>query len=352
MSGRRRWTRVLLALTSLLAVAAAPSSPAPGNPEGPSYGVRPAHHDDSEAAGRSFTHAVEAGTPVIDGVEIFNFTDEPAVFDVYPADMVDAGGGAQAPAARDATIVAAGAWVVPARDRIEVGPERSLVVPLTIEVPVGTEPGSYRAALLVEPVRSGTESTIEARTRVALPVELEVLGAIDLGIELGRLGWSRDDGGIRFELPVTNGGNVTFVAGAEVLIDRGGDRPPVRIGMEPADRTLAPGAVTTLSTLWGEAPWFGRVTARPVVVARVGERTPIEHVGDEVTFWVVPWTQLLAALLVAVAIVIVLLMTRDRRRRWRERRREERALLRAFRAQRGSPLPPVEQDRTDELPIG
>jgi hypothetical protein len=326
---------VLLLIGALLALAAAPSSDPPAErPEGPSYGARPAHHADGPSSGRLISHAVEVDTLVTDGVEIFNFTDEPASFDVYASDMVGTSGDGLAPAARDAEVTGPGTWVTVEQETVEVAPRSSLVVPLTIEVPRGTVPGEHVAAFLVEPVRATSEENIESRARVALQVRLEVLGEIDLGVQLGPLRWRRPDGEVHLTQPVTNGGNVTFVAdGKVVLTDRAGQRI-AEVPLTPADRTLAPEAAVTFEAVWSDPPWFGRVTALAVVDVQAGERAPVAFEGEPVTFWIVPWTQILGAFVLLALLATILLASRERRREWRVRRREEREVLREYRARR------------------
>jgi hypothetical protein len=319
-------------------------------PAGPSYGVRPANHADGERAGRLIAHALEVDTVVTDGVEIFNFTDEPASFEVYAADMVATSGDGLAPAPRDAEVTGTGRWLEPEQDEVEVAPHRSAVVPVTIEVPRGTVPGEHVAALLVEPVTEAGDQTIQARARVALQVRLDVLGEIDLGVQLGPLRWRRPDGAVHFVQRVTNGGNVTFVADGRVLLTDRGGRRMADLELSPADRTLAPDATVPFEAVWSDPPWFGRVTARAIVDAQAGERAPIGFEGGPVTFWIVPWTQILAAFALLALLAAILLASRDRRREWRARRREEREVLRDYRARRDAAR--AEPDPSDHQPVG
>jgi hypothetical protein len=341
-----------LIVAALLSLAAAPAPEQGDPPDGPTYGARPAHHADGARAGRMFAHALEVGTVVTDAVEIFNFTGEPASFDIYPADMVRASGDTLAPAARESELTGAGAWLALEEQRVEIPPRTSVLVPFTIEVPPGTVPGAHVAALLVEPIRRSTGQTIEARARVAMQVQLDVLGEIDLGVQLGSLQWRQSGREVHFDLPVRNGGNVTFVADGIVVVE-GRDVVRLRdVPLLPAARTLAPGATTRFEAVWVEPPWIGRVTARAVVEAQAGDRAPVEFVGEPVTFWVVPWTSLLVAAGVLALLTAILLASRERRGQWRERRREEREVLREYRARRRSPQPDVDHEAPDDLRVG
>jgi hypothetical protein len=79
-------------------------------------------------------------------------------------------------------------------------------------------------------------------------------------------------------------------------------------------------------------------------------RTPVGFEGDPVTFWIVPWTQILAAFALLALLATILLASRDRRREWRARRREERAVLRDHRARRDAAR--AEPDPSDHQPVG
>lgn len=339
-------------IVAALVVLTLAASPTP-RPSGPAtdlrYGARAADPASREVSGLTFDHALEAGTSIEDAVEIINYGGQPVRFAIYGADLVPTGSGRTAPAARDVEVEGAGAWILPTRGSVDVPAYDSVLVPFTLRVPVGIVPGRHTAALLVEPMLVESNEMIVNRSRVSLRVEVEVLGDIDLGVHLGRLGWGRGGREVDFRLPVTNTGNVTFVASGVVsVVGRGGD-PLAEVALTPTDRALAPGASGSFSARWTDAPWFGRVTTRPVVAVDVGDRPPVEFIGDPVTIWLLPWSQILAALALIAMLAAVLLATRDPRRRWHERRLEERQLIRDHRARRKLGSDPPVDDRT---PVG
>ena len=317
-------TLVLLG-TSAIALAA---------PSAPQYGARPSHAAHAGEPAADFVHALEPGAGISDAVEVFNFTDAPAQFHVYATDLVPtAGGDAMTPAAREAEVVGAGTWLSPARETVSVGPRSSVEVPFDLVVPAGTPPEHHAAALVVEP-ETGTETaagptTVTNRTRIALRVDVDVLGEIDLGVILGGLTWERTDGGVRFTLPVTNDGTVTFEASGRV--DVRGSETTLPLG--PNGLYPSPGETVELTATWDDPPVFGHVTVRPVVEAVVGTRAPRPFAGAEVSFWLVPW-RLVASLAVAILLVVGIgWSTHDRLWRWWHRRRDERARVRDFRRQ-------------------
>jgi hypothetical protein len=346
---RRRLAGCVMAAIVVLTFAASPANQPAGPATDLRYGARAADAASREVSGLTFDHALEAGTSIEDAVEIINYGGQPVRFEIYGADLVPTGGGGAAPAARDEEVVGAGAWVRPTRSSVAVAPYDAVLVPFTLSVPLGTVPGRHEAALLVEPVLAETSEMIVSRSRVSLRVQIEVLGAIDLGVDLGPLGRGREGRAVTFRLPVTNTGNVTFVAGGVVSVVGGGDEPLAEVPFDPTNKALAPEVSGTFTARWDDAPWFGRVIAQPVIDVDVGDRPPVQFVGDPVTVWLVPWPQVLFTLGLAAALAALLLATRDPRHRWWERRREERQLIRDHRARRelDAGMPP--DDRT---PVG
>jgi hypothetical protein len=138
--------------------------------EGAMYGARPAHDDGSSA----FVLSISAGSSGEDAVEILNFTDEAAVFDLYPADAVPTAEGGHAPAARDAGVTGSGNWVTFATDSVEVAARSATTVTFTIDVPDGTTAGDHLSALVVEPQTATDQGTVAAKTRIGLWLKVTV----------------------------------------------------------------------------------------------------------------------------------------------------------------------------------
>ena len=321
----------VVALSSTTAAAGAPS-------RRPLYGARPANVAHVGTPAADFVHALEPGTRVRDAVEVFNFADEEARFSVYAADLVStAGGDAMTPAARDAEVIGTGTWLTVSRNDVSVAPRSSTEVPFVLAVPPGTVPDHYAAALVVE---AGTTmpgrlrgATVTTRTRVALRVNVDVLGEIDLGVVVGPMDWARRDGSIRFTVPVTNDGTVTFGASGHVRVTAGGRDPAVRLPLTPNGLYPSPGETIELRAVWDDPPLFGHVTVYPVVDATVGTRQPRQFVGDGITLWLIPWRLLVIPAIAIVLLGVLLWSTRDRIRRWWHRRHEEHVLVREFRRQ-------------------
>lgn len=161
--------RALLIATMLLLALANPVLAE----DGPTYGARPAPGDGDRSSG-TFNLTVGAGSSVSDAVEVLNFTNEAATFDVYAGGVVATSGGGQAPAAREAEITGAATWVRVNQATVEVPPRSAATVPFTISVPEETPVGSHTVALLVEPQDSTDTGGVASRTRIGLWIKLEV----------------------------------------------------------------------------------------------------------------------------------------------------------------------------------
>jgi hypothetical protein len=294
------------------------------------YDARPIHHGDPDLPVDAYQHTLEPGASVSDGVEILNFTEEAAVLFVHATDLEPVVDGPLLAAAHDAEVLGVGAWIAFESERAYVPPRGALVAPFELSVPAGTASGSYVAVILVEPCTVEGCATITFQLPIALRVDVEVLGPIDLGAVLGPLACARTDDGLRFILTVVNHGSETFAADWRVLVD-GADEVAVALGPVP---DVAPGGAVELSAEWAGPPRLGRVVAQPIVEATVHGRRPRELVGGEVAFWLVPWRDLAVIAGPLLALALLGWVTRVRRR-WLVRRRVERALAREPRARCG-----------------
>jgi hypothetical protein len=305
-----------------------------GAEELPDYGVRTVRLNDAERPGNSFFHAVESGSLITDAIEIFNFTSEPMVFDIYSADMVPTSNGGSTAASRTVDVTGTGLWIIPSADTVEVAPHDSVRVDFDIGVPAGTPPGDEEGALLVEPQTAPTGGSIESRTRIGVRIQIKVIGEVDLGVALGDLTSERDGRVVRFRLDVENTGDVTFEAGGTATVTdwRGNQR--AEILLEPEGVFVAPGEQVVLVGDWVDPPLFGRFDTTASVQATVGVREPVTFETNILTVWIIPWALLVSVLVLLLIIVGVLYAKRDTIKAWRERRRDERAMLKDYRKQR------------------
>ena len=300
----------------------------------PDYGVRTARLNDAQRPGSSFDHAVESGTTITDAVEIFNFTGETMVFDVYSADMVPISNGGVTAASRNVEVTGTGTWIVVSTDMVEVPPHDSVLVGFDIVVPVGTPPGDEVAALLVGSQTAPTDGSIESKTRIGIRVNIEVIGEVDLGVVLGRFTSERIGDTVRYRLEVSNTGSVTFEAGGTATITDWSDTIRAEILLEPAGVFVAPGDQVVLVADWTDPPLFGRFDTTATVQVTVGDRESVPFETGVLTIWIIPWGFIAIIAIVVLLIAGIVYWQRGDIKAWRERRRDERAMLKDYRKQR------------------
>ena len=161
---------LIVSLTLLLFAGIDPVAAQDGATDGAMYGARPAEDADSGA----FVLSIPAGSSGADAVEILNFTDEAAVFELYPTDAVPTAEGGHAPAARDAVLTGSATWVTFATDSIEVAARSAESVTFTVDVPDGMTVGDHLSALVVEPELATDRGTVAAKTRIGLWLKVTV----------------------------------------------------------------------------------------------------------------------------------------------------------------------------------
>jgi hypothetical protein len=298
------------------------------------YGVRPAPVGDGSRPIDRIEHALEPGTSITDAIEIFNFGDHEALFDVYAADMVPSSNGGLAPAARETPIAAGGAWLTPHVETVELGPGDWASLDFDIDVPAEASVGPHTAVLLVERRESPGQGMVDLKTRIGLLVEVEVLTEIELVARLGPITLERINGDVVFYVPVTNTGEVTFEVTGEVLVRDDYGRDISRIALAPADKYVAPGEKAVFSAEWENPPLFGHFQALSTVEATVGERVPVVFDGGPVDFWLVPWMWILVVLVTLLVVGGALTALRPAMKRRGRHRREEREILRQYRRRR------------------
>jgi hypothetical protein len=298
------------------------------------YGARPAPVGDGSRPIDRFQHDLEPGTTITDALQVFNFTDIPAVFDIYAADMVPSSNGGLAPAARETAVVAEGTWLSPRESTVEVGPRESATVEFDIEVPIEASIGEHRGVILVERHEAPGSGTFDLRTRVGLVVDIEVRQEIALAGTVGPMTVERDGGGVIFRVSLTNTGEASFATTGVIRIADAGNDEVARLSLAPAGRYVASGEEASFRAVWEEPPLFGRYEAVATLEARVGDRDPVVLDGRPVSFSIVPWTEIVIVVVALSLLAWALYRIRPRLARRARHRREERDLIRDFRRRR------------------
>lgn len=105
--------------------------------------------------------------------------------------------------------------------------------------------------------------------RIGVRVYLTVAGEAVRTLGVGNLTWERTGDGIRFEVPVTNTGNVRLDPRAELTFE--GFRLPSSALRMSRVETLLAGSAVTLTGLWPHPPLLADGTATATVTFAGGE---------------------------------------------------------------------------------
>jgi hypothetical protein len=188
-------------------------------------------------------------------------------------------------------------------------PDRDQPIEFRVRVPRDAEPGDHVTSLTVKRLAAAGEGSAALVAAVAVRLTVRVAGAARPAVELRDLEAPRlsGQGPIAGTVTVRNTGNVRLDfeganRGALGVFD--GDRERTRL---PFTGLLYPGEARDFRLAWPDPPPLGQFRLR------AGVRTPRGEVTASAGFWVVPWRQALALLLVVLAFV-VLLGGRHRRR--------------------------------------
>lgn len=202
-------------------------------------------------------------------------------------------------------------WIHRSPRAFSGSPNRTQPIQFQVAVPANAEPGDHLASLTVQRLAGGpggaTATAVEA---VSVRLTIRVRGELRPRATITSLEVPgvADGGPVAVATTVRNSGNVT--------LDFDGSNPAgvtIRDGDDakqtlPFGGQLFPGQTREFVSRWEDPPLFGDFDAEAAV------RTGDSAVRREAGFWVVPWREIGAVLLLAAA--IALLHRGWRRRRW------------------------------------
>lgn len=206
---------------------------------------------------------------------ITNRTDEAHHVRVYPVDATVTAQGGFALGERDATRSGVGAWLHLPVSELTLAPHSTTPLPFRVTVPADATPGDHAGGVVIEtdpkgqPQDLGDNFAVQMNLveRIGVRVYLTVAGQAVRTLGVGKLTWERTGNGIRFEVPVTNTGNVRLDPRAELTF-RGFRLPSDVLGMSRVE-TLLPRSTVTLTGRWPHPPLFAAGTATATI--RVGD---------------------------------------------------------------------------------
>lgn len=193
----------------------------------------------------------------------------------------------------------ASTWVSVRPGRFSGTPDRVQPIEYVVRVPKGAEPGDHVASLTVERLPTPGQVTVAEAVSVRLTIRLP--GAIRRSARLEALSAPTLTGGgsVTSDVEVLNTGNVRLDFGngdnGGVAIV-GGDHTKAETSF---DGPVFPGQRRRFTVVWNDTPFFGHFKAAARLALR-GQRPLTAAHG----FWILPWRQLGALLLLVAAVAV------------------------------------------------
>jgi hypothetical protein len=320
------------ALPRLLAVLAAvlitvPVAPvgAGAEPSAPAltWAVQPANQQGPDGR-RWIELKLDPGQVVTEHLAVRNFSDRAVGFALKAADgyLTDKGRFNMLPSDRPS--VDGGTWIA-VQATVTVGPKETKVVPFTITVPRNAQPGDHPAGIAATITAAG--GTVAVEGRVGFRVMMRVNGTLTAAVDVRNLAaayrysWNPfSAGSLRVRYTTKNDGNVAATGAGRVTI---GELFGLRKHGARADvAELLPGGSRAVDTRVGGVWALGRlrtsVTVTPAVNGDGTAGAEIRPSSATATVWVLPWPQLVLAVVLAALIFAVRAIARQRRQRLTE----------------------------------
>lgn len=304
-----------------LAVGPAPTPSPPAGVSQPvsTFGVAPAN--DSKIDGRpAFYYSASPGARLTDHVAFVNAGTTPVDLTIYASGAVATTTGEFALAAANRKAEGVGSWIqvlppsvpltIPART--DAGPS-IVVVPLTLQVPADASPGDHAGGVVAQldsMAISSSGQRLQLLQRVAARIFVRVTGPLhpELAVEHLRAAYTGTldptaTGRTKVDFVVHNTGNVKL--GGVVTVSINGHLGRTERIALPVLPLLIPGTTVTESTTIPGVYPEGRLTATVSIdaVALPGDVDPGRPPTlASVTFWAVPLTLLIVAVVLIVVV--------------------------------------------------
>jgi hypothetical protein len=207
----------------------------------------------------------------------------------------------------------AASWITTSPTKFSGAANRTQPVEYAIRVPRSAEPGDHVAAVTIERLPQPGRGQVAAIEAIAVRITIRVPGTIHQAVQISQLAVPtlagggavtiatsvRNTGNVRLDFNGTNRGGLTVLDGSRTAASL------------PFVGLLYPDQVRSFRLAWQDPPTFGHPEAR--VTVRLASATQ----ARTARFWVLPWRQAAALLLVALAGVVVFVQRERRRRRAR-----------------------------------
>ncbi|MFZ6004529.1 MAG: hypothetical protein ACOYXM_11425 [Actinomycetota bacterium] len=194
-----------------------------------SWALTPAGAGDGSQSGdrANLSYEMAPGTLVTDRVTLFNFSNVPLEFEVFPVDAQNNDDGAFTPLPPDVDQTGVGAWVKLPVDKLEIPAGDAATFDIVVSVPLDARPGDHAGAILASNDARGTSPdgrivTLDRQTgtRVYIRVDGELnpeLAVADLGTHYSATA-NPLGGSAEVTYRVENRGNVRLAGTHQVTI--------------------------------------------------------------------------------------------------------------------------------------
>lgn len=312
-----RWKTLLrTTVLSLLAAAAAagvgggPARAADGNV---AWTVRTASNSYGEARS-SYSYTVNPGGAVEDAMVVANRGPAPLTLAVYAADGFTTDAGQLDLLTRDKKSVAVGAWVKPSAGSVVIPPGKTAQVPFTITVPANATPGDHVGGILTALTQTDQAEGINVDRRLGIRIALRVGGELKPNLAVEDLHVTYDGspnplakGDATVSYTIRNVGNAALSGKQSVSVSGPFGVLRVRAGDIAAPPQLLPGESWDVTVpVRGVAPAVrlaATATVTPLLTDASGSTTSLKPVETTAHGWALPWTFLLALVLLIGAVV-------------------------------------------------
>jgi hypothetical protein len=214
--------------------------------------------------------------------------------------------------------------VHPDRDDVTVRPGESVEVPFVITLPDDAAPGDYVGGIVTSPAQADEAGGIDVNRRVGIRIGLRVGGALKPSLSVESLHVHYSDtanpigkGDATVTYTIHNTGNAILTARQTVSVSGPFGRWAVAAGRIADSPPLLPGDTWKVSApLHAVAPALrltATVTLVPLLTDAAGSIAPLTAAKTSGHAWTVPWS-LLLAIIVLCGLVVAGLAFRPRRR--------------------------------------
>nr|WP_296067881.1 DUF916 domain-containing protein [uncultured Actinoplanes sp.] len=280
----------------------------------------------------SFTYAVNPGGETRDALVVTNRGKTALDLGVYTADGFTTGTGQLDLDAKDKKGLGIGAWVHAAQPAVKVPAGKSVQVPFTVAVPANATPGDYMGGIVTSLTQPDETQGINVERRLGIRIKLRVGGDLRPAltaedVHIGFAGtanpFAKGDATVTYT--IHNTGNT--IQSAQQVVSVAGPFGTFRAkaGQVAAPPQLLPGESWKVTVpVKGVAPALrltATATLTPLITDASGSTTSMKPVVVTAHGWAVPWT-LLIALLVLLALIAATVVL-GRRNRVRRKQRED-----------------------------